>query len=339
MSSNGPVKGAQAQVGINYGRVANNLPSPSTAVSLIKSLGIDRVKIFDADSQVLAALANTSIKVSIMVRNQDIPGIASNASHADSWVAQNVVHHYPATHIATILVGNEILSDTSIKSSTWPALVPAMENIFASLQARNLTAKIKVSTPLASDALSTSYPPSAGAFHSEIATSVIQPLLAFLAKTGSSYHANVYPYFAYAGNSGQISLEYALFGSGSTVVQDGSLGYRDLLDAMVDSTFAAMERLGYGDIPLVISETGWPSAGDSGQVGASVDNAQLYNARLAKKVASSQGTPKRPGVSIPTYIFALFNENEKSGAGTERNFGIFYPSGSRVYDLNLSGKS
>jgi exo-beta-1,3-glucanase (GH17 family) len=83
--------------------------------------------------------------------------------------------------------------------------------------------------------------------------------------------ANVYPYFSYIGNRGSISLDYALFKSTSTVVQDGDRSYNNLFDAMVDTLLSAMEALGYPNIPLIITESGWPSAGADV---ATVDNAQ-----------------------------------------------------------------
>ncbi|GLJ58810.1 hypothetical protein SUGI_1479000 [Cryptomeria japonica] len=107
-----------------------------------------------------------------------------------------------------------------------------------------------------------------------------------------------------------------------------------MLDAQLDAAIAAMATLGYGEVKVVISETGWPTSGDSS--GATVANAASYNTRLVSKLLSNTGTPRRPQTFFATFIFALFNEDEKTGHTTERNWGLFYPDGTPVYDIDLS---
>ncbi|KAE8736112.1 O-Glycosyl hydrolases family 17 protein isoform 3 [Hibiscus syriacus] len=48
-------------------------------------------------------------------------------------------------------------------------------------------------------------------------------------------------------------------------------------------------------------------------------------------------TPAMPGRELDVYIFSLFNENNKTGAEIEGNWGIFYPDMSAVCHLNFSG--
>lgn len=108
---------------------------------------------------------------------------------------------------------------------------------------------------------------------------------------------------------------------------------------MLDSVIFAMSNLGYKDIPLLISETGWPNGGDIDELGVNVRNAATYNRNLIRKLTTKPpiGTPARPGVSIPTFIFSLYNENRKPGRGSERHWGLVHPNGTTIYEIDLTG--
>eukprot|EP01018_Ginkgo_biloba_P014833 Gb_02225 [translate_table: standard] len=328
-----------SSIGINYGRLGDNLPSPAHSVSLMKALKVGRVKLFDSDHEVLTALANSGLSVVIPVKDEEIPTVASSVLMADEWIKRNVLSHYPATKINTITVGNEILSDYNNRNR-WLQLVPAMQNIHSSLVRWNLHKKIKVTTTVAMDALNSSSPPSSGRFRDDIAESVMKPLLRFISNTKSFYFVNVYPYFAWAANADKIPLEYAIFGTVKAAVQDGGLQYTDMLSAQLDANLAAMAKLGYPNVKIAISETGWPTAGGPNEVGANIDLAATYNRRLVARILANPplGTPVRPRTFIPTYFFALFDEDNKSGPVSERNWGLLYSNGSEVYPIDMTGK-
>ncbi|KAH8940174.1 hypothetical protein BDL97_15G074600 [Sphagnum fallax] len=326
-------------IGINYGTVADNLLPPAQAVQLITSMKIGRVKIFDTQPAVLNALANTGIEVVLGLPNDAISAVALHAAAGDQWVVQNLVPYYPATKIVTILVGNELFSDPSLQSS-WVQLLPAIQNIQLALVTRGWTNAIKISTAVALDVLATSYPPSTGSFRADIAVPVLQPLLNFLSSTSSYLFVNAYPFFAYSADPGQISLSYATFGSPTLTVLDSGFTYTNLLDAQLDAVNAAIAKLGFANnVRVAIGETGWPTLGDPDQVGATIQNAENYNQRLVNKILStvSVGSPARPGIFIPTFIFSLFNEDLKPGPTTERNWGLLYPNGTQVYPIDLTG--
>lgn len=195
---------------------------------------------------------------------------------------------------------------------------------------------------MAMDVMESSFPPSNGTFRSDVSETVIKPLLQFLDRTKSFFFVDVYTYFAWVGNPTQINLDYALLQPTNITYTDplSNITYTNLLDQMLDSIVFAMTRMGYPNVRLFLAETGWPNKGDPGQLGANLYNAATYNRNVVKKFMAKPliGIPTRPGVVIPTMIFALFNENEKPGLGTERHFGLLYPNGSHVYPIDLSGK-
>ncbi|XP_047965366.1 putative glucan endo-1,3-beta-glucosidase GVI [Salvia hispanica] len=205
-----------------------------------------------------------------------------------------------------------------------------MENLAAALAGANLN--IPVSTAISMQPLSTSYPPSAGDF-SDAAKPIMTQIANFLKSKGYPLLVNVYPYFARAGDPANVDLDLALFRPGSTVVRDEGRTYLNLFDSMTDATYAALEKVGAGDVEIVVSETGWPSDGGAD---AGVENAQTYVNNLMGHVASGKGTPRRPGKQVEAYIFALFNENMKP-EGVEQHWGLFYPNLAPVYQLNTPG--
>ncbi|XWS47391.1 hypothetical protein CRYUN_Cryun14cG0148200 [Craigia yunnanensis] len=212
-----------------------------------------------------------------------------------------------------------------------------MKNIHEALVKFNLHSDIKVSSPIALSALQNSFPSSAGSFRPELIEPVFKPMLDFLRQTGSFLMVNAYPFFAYESNTDVISLDYALFRENPGVVDQGNgLRYFSLFDAQIDAVFAAMSALKYDDVKLVVTETGWPSKGDEEENGASIQNAAAYNGNLVRRILTGGGTPLRPNADLTVYLFALFNENKKIGPTSERNYGLFYPSEEKVYDIPLT---
>ncbi|KAL9235629.1 hypothetical protein vseg_010373 [Gypsophila vaccaria] len=330
-----------AKVGVNYGTLGNNLPKPMKSVELIKTLNAKRVKLYNPDRHILNALNGTNIQVSIMVPNEIISNMSTNQTMANEWVRDNLVA-YPHTLIRYVLVGNEILSFMGeANKKVWHDLVPAMRKIQFALKSVGIL-KVKVGTTMAMDVLESSFPPSNGTFRSDIAIPVIKPLLRFLNKTKSFFFVDCYPYFAWSQSYTTVSLDYALFKGNVTYTDPGSrLTYTNMLDQMLDAVHFAMKKVGFPDTRIWIAETGWPNGGDIDQIGANVYNAATYNRNLVKRLNAKPavGTPAVPGAILPTFIFSLYNENQKGGQGTERHWGLLYPDGSNMYPIDLTGQT
>uniref|UniRef100_A0A1J3JFC2 glucan endo-1,3-beta-D-glucosidase n=1 Tax=Noccaea caerulescens TaxID=107243 RepID=A0A1J3JFC2_NOCCA len=326
------------KVGVCYGRSADDLPTPEKVVQLIKQHNIQYVRIYDYNPQVLKAFGNTSIELMIGVPNSDLNAFSQSQSNADTWLKNSVLPHYPTTKITYITVGAESTDDPHINASSF--VVPAMQNVLTALRKVGLSRRIKVSTTLSLGVLSRSFPPSAGAFNSSYAY-FLRPMLEFLAEHQSPFMIDLYPYYAYRDSPSNVTLDYVLFESSSEVIDPNTgLLYKNMFDAQVDALYYALAALNFRTIKIMVTETGWPTKGSPKEKSAaSPDNAETYNTNIIRHTLTNQGTPAKPGESMNVYIFSLFNENKKSGLDSERNWGLFYPDQTSVYQLDFTGKN
>ncbi|KAJ8626778.1 hypothetical protein MRB53_020085 [Persea americana] len=323
-------------LGVNYGQVANNLPSPDKVLTLLSSLKITKARIYDTNPRVLTAFANSGIDLVVTVPNE-VVGVLMDKNQALQWVTTNIKPYFPSTNITGIAVGNEIF--TTNDSLLMSNLVPAMISIYNALAKFGLESYIHVSTANSLAVLANSYPPSAGVFRSDL-VGVMAPFLKFLAETRSPFWINAYPYFAYKGDPNRVPLDYVLFNPNSGMVDPYTKRHYDnMLYAQVDAVIVANNRMGYGDLQVSVSETGWPSKGDPDELGATIQNAEVYNKNLLRRQLVNEGTPLRPTQRLEVYIFALFNEDEKPGPTSERNYGLFKPDGTMAYNVGLKSSS
>ncbi|BFG16417.1 hypothetical protein CerSpe_026910 [Prunus speciosa] len=329
----GSTAAVAAPIGICYGRVANNLPPPAAVLQILQTNNISSVRLFNTDPATLQSFSSTpTIRLTIGVPNELLPTLASATVHAAlAWLQSNILAHIPPNQIHYLAVGNEVF----LKDPYYiPHVLPAILNLHQALQTLGLSQTIKLSSPQAASVLSASYPPSSASFDPSLQPSLL-PLLHFLRDTNSPFMVNSYPYFSYLSSHPFVSLDYALFrasGAGE-VVLDGGLAYSNLFDASVDAFVSAMEREGIAGVPVVVSETGWPTIGGEA---ASVENALAYNAEVVRRAVEGVGTPRRPGVGVEVFLFDLFDENEKGGEEYEKHFGIFGPDGLSAYGLSFN---
>ncbi|XP_048328831.2 glucan endo-1,3-beta-glucosidase 2 [Ziziphus jujuba] len=326
-----------AFIGVNIGTELSDMPHPTQVVALLKAQQIRHVRLYDSDRGMLVALANTGIQVMITIPNEQLLGIGQSNSTAANWVSQNVVAHYPATNITAICVGSDVF--TSLPNAA-KILVNAFKYIQSALIASNLDRQIKISTPLSSSIILDSFPPSQAFFNSSW-DSVMVPMLKFLQSTGSFLMLNIYPYYDYMQANGVIPLDYALFKPLSpnkeAVDSNTLLHYTNVFDAVIDAAYSAMASLNFTNIPVVVTESGWPSKGGSNEPDATLENANTYNSNLIRHVLNKTGTPKHPGIAVSTFIYELYNEDMKSGPISEKNWGLFDANGDPVYILRLTG--
>uniref|UniRef100_A0A7N0RDW8 X8 domain-containing protein n=1 Tax=Kalanchoe fedtschenkoi TaxID=63787 RepID=A0A7N0RDW8_KALFE len=170
----------QSGVGVNWGTTASHPLPPPIVVDLLKSNGIDKVRIFDADPPVLQALSGSNIKVTLGIPDLMLQALNMSVKAAESWIHDNVTRYVNGgVHILYIAVGeNPFLQDYGEQFHTF--VVGAATNIQIALSKAKLASEIKVVVPCSFDAFSSkSGLPSRGLFRSDINTTMVH-LLSFL---------------------------------------------------------------------------------------------------------------------------------------------------------------
>lgn len=304
-------------------------------VTLLKAAKIKNIRIYDANHEILTAFRGSGIEIIVGLPNEFLKEISVGEDGAVNWIKANVEPFHPATKIVGIAVGNEILGGNDME--LWEVLLPAVKNVHSALQRLGLAKSIHVSSPHSEAVFASSFPPSSCVFREDVAQ-FMKPLLQFFSQIDAPFYINAYPFLAYKSDPEHIDINYALFKKNAGIFDaKTNLHYDNMFDAQIDAAYAALEKVGFGKMEVIVSETGWASHGDENEAGADLKNARTYNYNLKKKLAKKKGTPYRPKIKVRAYIFALFNENLKPGPTSERNFGLFKPDGSIAYDIGFTG--
>ncbi|KAJ6671784.1 GLUCAN ENDO-13-BETA-GLUCOSIDASE BG1-RELATED-RELATED [Salix viminalis] len=267
---------------------------------MLQSLNVSRLKLYDSNPKVLLAFSNSNVEFIVGIGNEYLQDMADPVK-AQNWVQQNLQPYLAQTKITCISVGNEVFmsNDTPL----WSNLLPAMKMLYKTLVDLGLDKQVIVTSAHPYTVIGISYPPSSGTFRQDI-IEYMHAILAFHSQTKSPFLINAYPFFAYKDDPTQTSLEYVLFQPNQGMTDPNTnLHYDNMLYAQVDAVYSAIKAVGYTDVEVKISETGWPSKGDPSEVGSTVQNAELYPSNLLKRIQKKEGTPAKPSVPIDIYVF------------------------------------
>ncbi|XP_074321596.1 glucan endo-1,3-beta-glucosidase-like [Silene latifolia] len=311
-----------ADMGVVYGMQGNNLPSPDDVVALYEIENIPFLRILEPHPDMLESLRAEKLKVTVGVKNVDIPNIAKDVNAAIDWVKTHIAPYAAEVNFGWIVVGNDM-----VPGPTAELLPVAMNNILSGLNAAALT-NIKISTAVSTKVLGPISLPSTGDFTNE-SKGFMNAIIVWLRGTNNPLMINVDAYGTYISNLGKIPLNYAIFDTNQAVVIDGKYEYKSLFEAMVDTFYVAIEKNGGSNITLVVSETGWPSAGNEPHT--SIENAYKFNQGLVDAMKNI-GTPRRIDDFLDVFIFSMFNENKRS-QGIGQHWGLHYANETQVYEM------
>lgn len=155
------------------------------------------------------------------MKSQDLRSIASSVDGTKTWFNTNV---------------QPCKSDTLQYSSVGNEVVPGglnMQNLQTIVSDYKCTG-VRVSRVVTTGTLGSSNPPSSDAFSDE-AGADMDGNKNLLSNTSSPLLINVSPYFAHAANPLNWRFDYAQFTVLNPAVQDGNLGYLNMLDTIVDA--------------------------------------------------------------------------------------------------------
>ena len=148
-------------VGVNYGTQGNNLPAARDVIELFKRNNVGRIRLFEPLPEVLEALRGSGIEISMGIRNEDLPVMASDPTAVAAWIAANMEPYIDDVGFNYITVGNEV-----IPGSLGQYVLPVLQS-FQSVLTEKGWAGVKATTVVPASALSSSYPPSSGQFSAE----------------------------------------------------------------------------------------------------------------------------------------------------------------------------
>ncbi|KAB2596222.1 glucan endo-1,3-beta-glucosidase 3-like [Pyrus ussuriensis x Pyrus communis] len=309
-------------------------PAPDRVARAVSSLGLSALRLDASDPAMIRAFLYSNTSLLLTIPNQLVPPLAANRSNALRWLYIHVIPFYPRTNIGTISVGNDLLESSP---DFFTFLLPAIRNLRLSLQDLSIH-RISVSTTFSFiNVITTAFPPSNARFQEPAVDTVIRPLLRFLRDTNSSFLINLYPYNLYKMRS-EIPIGFPLFQEHPFGFRDDlttGVRYQNLFDMMVDAVISAMAVAGYENIPVIVTETGWPSySTDPAEIDANPVYAEMYIKGLLFHLRSGKGTPLRREGVAETYIYELLDKQVRQG----RNWGILYPNLTSKYkEIQYSG--
>ncbi|XP_042513500.1 glucan endo-1,3-beta-glucosidase 8-like [Macadamia integrifolia] len=324
-------------LGVNWGTMATHPLPPHTVAQMLKDNGFQKVKLFDADESTMSSLAGSSIEVMVAIPNNMLADM-NDYNTAKQWVKRNVtVYNFNGgVNIKYVAVGNEPFL-ASYNNSFTNITFPALQNIQNALNEAGVGDTIKATVPMNADVYFSpdSNPvPSGGLFRDDISGQMTE-IVQFLNKNNASFTVNIYPFLSLYANP-DFPVDFAFFDGTSKPINDNGVLYTNVFDANFDTLVWALKKIGYGDMPILVGEVGWPTDGDKN---ANVPYAKRFYNGLSKKLAANLGTPIRPGY-LEVYLFGLIDEDAKSVApgNFERHWGIFRHDGQPKFPMDLSGQ-
>ncbi|KAH1189179.1 Glucan endo-1,3-beta-glucosidase [Glycine max] len=105
--------------------------------------------------------------------------------------------------------------------------------------------------------------------------------------------------------------------------------YRNHFDVMVDAVVSVVVVAGYETVPIILTETGWPSSNAAAnEFDANLGYVEIYLKGLVKHLKSGMGTSLLKDGVTEVFIYEMFDKEE---GATRRSWGVLYPNGTAKF--------
>ncbi|KAL1549911.1 glucan endo-1,3-beta-D-glucosidase [Salvia divinorum] len=323
-------------IGMNWGRMSAQRLLPSQVVDLMLQNGIRNVRISTTQSDILRAFQGSGINLSITLFNGNQP---HNMSTARAWL-QSKYHLLRVNNIESVHMGG------GVYPFNWGGIfVPdydvnwrGLNYVQAALNETGFGGKIKANiVHYSGELIPNITKPSDAAFLDNIKERMTE-FLRFLRDNDAPFLVDFNP-ITDLERCG-LDLSFAFPDNKSKLVINDINGavYTNGFQWQYDCFVWALQKLNFSDIKIDVMTVGWPT---DGYPGATSLNAERYFKYLLPMVISNQGTPKRPGVPINTFINSLADEPKMRTdviSPFNRHWGIYRSNGQPKFKIDLSGQ-
>ncbi|XP_047944594.1 glucan endo-1,3-beta-glucosidase 8-like [Salvia hispanica] len=324
--------GAEASIGINWGRESAQRLVPSQVVDLLLQNGIGRARLYSAQTDIVAAFEGSGINLTITINN---PSAIKSRESATAWIKAKEFYFNRCNIKSIFLFGYVFLN--GMKGGLGP-LIKALESqrLLQDVLNERGFGHIKVNFPhIDMELVSNVTKPSESDFYDIIKPHMIQHLQ-FLRENNAPFQVESIPIINAALNN--FDPSFAFPGNASTQVIKDTNGavYTNIVEWQYDSYVWALEKLNFSDIRVDYSMLGWPT---DGYTGANFSSAEYFYKHLLPWVSSDKGTPKRPGHPINVNVHSLTDEHKMLlSYPFARHWGIYRSNGQPKYKIDLSGQ-
>ncbi|XP_027362639.1 glucan endo-1,3-beta-glucosidase 12 [Abrus precatorius] len=152
---------------------------------------IEFLNLCDASDDILrASSSHGELPLAVLVSGGDLNGVSRSILLAESWLRHNVLAHYPAAKITTIVLRSLAFCQQDQQQQNLPVVLSSLKNIYHSLRRWGLEKDVKVSVAFNLDCLSLN----SVSYNDDL--KMVKPVIDFLQSVNSTY--SVIPHLAFS---------------------------------------------------------------------------------------------------------------------------------------------